>query len=61
VSVRLVPRQAYIPICVAQVTLPASHGMLDRMSTRVLVVALVLQLLAAGAFAAWAASGFPLP
>jgi hypothetical protein len=27
----------------------------------VLVVALVLQLLLAGAFAVWAASGFPLP
>jgi hypothetical protein len=31
------------------------------MSVRVLVVALVVQLLLAGAFAAWAASGFPLP
>jgi len=30
-------------------------------SVRVLVVALVLQLLLAGAFALWAASGFPLP
>jgi hypothetical protein len=32
-----------------------------RVSVRVLVVALVVQLLLAGAFAAWAASGFPLP
>jgi hypothetical protein len=31
------------------------------MSVRVLVVALVLQLLLAVAFAIWAASGFPLP
>jgi hypothetical protein len=31
------------------------------MSVRVLVVALVLQILFAGAFAVWAAAGFPLP
>jgi hypothetical protein len=31
------------------------------MSVRVLVVALVVQILLAGAFIAWAASGFPLP
>jgi hypothetical protein len=31
------------------------------MPVRVLVVALVLQVLLAGAFAVWAASGFPLP
>jgi hypothetical protein len=35
--------------------------MLAAVSVRVLVVALVLQLLLAGAFAIWAASGFPLP
>lgn len=31
------------------------------MSVRVLVVTLVVQLLLAGAFIVWAASGFPLP
>jgi hypothetical protein len=31
------------------------------MSVRVLVVALVVQLVLASAFAIWAASGFPLP
>jgi len=31
------------------------------MSVRVLVVALVVQIVLAGAFAVWAASGFPLP
>jgi hypothetical protein len=31
------------------------------MSVRVLVVALVVQLLLAGAFVVWAASGFPMP
>jgi hypothetical protein len=35
--------------------------MLAGMSVRVLVVALVLQLVLAGAFTIWAASGFPLP
>jgi len=35
--------------------------MLAAVSVRVLVVTLVLQLLLAGAFAVWAASGFPLP
>jgi hypothetical protein len=30
-------------------------------SVRVLVVALVVQLVLAGGFIAWAASGFPLP
>jgi hypothetical protein len=43
------------------VTHPASRAMLGGMSVRVLVVALVLQVLLAGAFAIWAASGFPLP
>jgi hypothetical protein len=36
-------------------------AMLAAMSVRVLVVALVMQILLAGAFAVWAASGFPLP
>jgi len=36
-------------------------AMLAAMSVRVLVVALVMQLLLAGAFIVWAASGFPLP
>lgn len=35
--------------------------MLAAMSVRVLVVALVVQVLLAGAFAIWAAAGFPLP
>jgi hypothetical protein len=35
--------------------------MLAAMSVRVLVVALVVQVLLAGAFAVWAAVGFPLP
>jgi hypothetical protein len=35
--------------------------MLAAMSVRVLVVALVVQVLLAGAFAIWAATGFPLP
>lgn len=35
--------------------------MLAAMPVRVLVVALVVQLLLAAAFVAWAASGFPLP
>jgi hypothetical protein len=35
--------------------------MLAAVSVRVLVFALVLQLLLAAAFALWAASGFPLP
>lgn len=35
--------------------------MLARMSVRVLVVALVVQILLAGAFIVWAATGFPLP
>ena len=45
----------------------ATHGScsglpsLRPMSVRVLVVALVVQILLAGAFIAWAASGFPLP
>jgi len=34
---------------------------LRAMSVRVLVVALVVQVLLAGAFIVWAASGFPLP
>ncbi len=53
--------QAYIPICVAQVADPPSRAMLAAVSVRVLVVALVLQVLLAAAFALWAASGFPLP
>ncbi len=44
-----------------QVPHPASRAMLARVSVRVLVVALVLQLLLAAGFALWAASGFPLP
>ena len=35
--------------------------MLAAMSVRVLVVALVVQLVLATAFVVWAASGFPLP
>lgn len=35
--------------------------MLAAMSVRVLIVALVVQVLLAGAFAIWAATGFPLP
>jgi hypothetical protein len=35
--------------------------MLAAMSVRVLVVALVVQVLLASAFAVWAAIGFPLP
>jgi hypothetical protein len=35
--------------------------MLAAVSVRVLVVALVLQLVIASAFAIWAATGFPLP
>jgi hypothetical protein len=35
--------------------------MLRRMSVRVLVVALVVQIVLAGAFIVWSASGFPLP
>jgi hypothetical protein len=35
--------------------------MLAAMSVRVLVVALVVQVLLASAFAVWAATGFPLP
>jgi len=35
--------------------------MLAAVSVRVLVFALVLQILLAGAFIVWAASGFPLP
>jgi len=35
--------------------------MIAAMSVRLLVVALVVQLLLAGAFIVWAASGFPLP
>jgi len=37
--------------------LPSSGAM----SVRVLVVALVVQVVLAGAFIVWAASGFPLP
>ena len=44
-----------------QLAHPAWRGMLATMSVRVLVIALVLQILLAGAFAVWAASGFPLP
>jgi len=36
-------------------------AMLAAMSVRVLVVALVVQVLLVGAFIVWAASGFPLP
>lgn len=44
-----------------QVAHPAARAILAAVSVRVLVVALVLQLVLAGAFAVWAASGFPLP
>jgi hypothetical protein len=54
--------QAYIPICAAQLTPPAlSLPSFETMSVRVLVVALVVQILLASAFIVWAASGFPLP
>jgi len=36
-------------------------AMLAAVSVRVLVIALVVQVLLAGAFIVWAASGFPLP
>lgn len=35
--------------------------MLAAMSVRLLVVALVVQIVIASAFAVWAAAGFPLP
>jgi hypothetical protein len=57
----MVRLQAYLPVCGVQVTHPASHAMLAAVSVRVLVVALVLQLVIASAFAIWAATGFPLP
>lgn len=53
--------QAYLPICGVQVTHPACPAMLAAVSVRVLIVALVVQILLAVAFAVWAASGFPLP
>ena len=57
----MVRLQAYLPTCGVQVTHPASRAKLAGMSVRVLVVALIVQLVLAGGFAIWAASGFPLP